>query len=189
MAQSFSVSDFKARLQYGGARPTLFSVQLTLPPQLGINQDFSNAPFLIRTANLPESDLGMIQVPYFGRNIKIAGDRTFAPWTVTVINDEDFLIRNGLEAWSNAINQMRGNQRLGSAANLSYKAQATVTQYSKTGDSLRTYVFEGMFPRTISAIDLNWGQQDTIEEYTVQLEYDNWTVQTGGVTGDPGDQG
>lgn len=187
--KSFSVSNFKANLPFGGARNTLFSVQITAPPQLGLGLDLQKAPFLIKAASIPASNLGLIGVPYFGRVVKIAGDRSFDSWQVNVINDEDFKIRNALEAWSNSINNMRGNIRLGSAANLSYKANATVTQYSKTGDVLRVYKFEGLFPATISEIGLNWGDRDSIEDFGVTFEYDNWVVDASGNTGVPGNQG
>jgi len=189
MARNFSISDFKSNLQFGGARSTLFQVQLTAPPQLGLDIDLRKAPFLIKAANIPASNLGLIPVPYFGRVVKIAGDRTFDSWTVQVINDEDFKIRNALETWSNAINQMRGNTRLGSAVNLSYKAQAQVTQYSKTGETLRAYTFEGLYPTNISSIDLSWSNTDQIEDFQVTFEYDNWVVASGGLTGTPGNQG
>lgn len=189
MARSFNVNQFKSNLQFGGARPTLFSVQLTPPNSIEVGLDLITAPFLVRTANLPASNLGLIRIPYFGRIVKMAGDRTFDDWTVTVINDEDFKLRNALETWSNAINQFRGNTRLTTAANLGYKANATVTQYSKTGDTLRTYTFEGLYPSVVSAIDLNWGSQDQIEEFTVTFEYDHWVVADAGTTKKPGNQG
>jgi len=189
MARNFSVTEFKSNLQFGGARSTLFQVQLTAPPQLGLNIDLQKVPFLARSAQIPSSNLGLISVPFFGRIVKMAGDRTFDSWTVTVINDEDFKIRNALETWSNSINNMRGNTRLGSAANLNYKAQAQVTQYSKTGNTLRTYNFEGLYPANISAIDLNWQNTDSIEEFQVTFEYDNWVVAPGGATGSIGIQG
>ncbi len=187
--KNFSLSAFKANLPFGGARNTLFSVQVTAPPQIGIGLDLQKVPFLTRSASLPSSNLGLIGVPYMGRTLKLAGDRTFDPWSVVVINDEDFKIKNAMEAWSNAINNMRGNIRLGNAANLSYKANATVTQYSKTGDVLRVYTFEGLFPRSVSEISLGWGDTDSIEEFGVTFEYDNWVVDTAGVTGTPGNQG
>jgi len=187
MARNFSVTEFKSNLQFGGARSTLFQVQLTQPAGLGLN--LQKAPFLVRSAQIPSSNLGIIPVPFFGRVVKMAGDRTFDSWTVTIINDEDFAIRNALETWSNSINNMRGNVRLGSAANLSYKAQAQVTQYSKTGETLRTYNFEGLYPQNISAIDLNWQNTDSIEEFQVTFEYDNWVLAPGGTTGSVGNQG
>ena len=176
MARNFSVAEFKANLQKGGARSTLFQVQLTAPNALGVQIDLNKVPFLARAAQIPASNVGLIPIPYFGRTVKMAGDRTFEPWTVTIINDEDFAIRNALEAWSNSINNMRGNTRLGTAQNLSYKATASVTQYSKNGDILRVYNFEGLYPQNISAIDLSWSNVDQIEEFQVTFEYDNWVV-------------
>ena len=187
MARNFSVTEFKSNLQFGGARSTLFQVQLTQPT--GLNLNLQKAPFLVRSAQIPSSNLGIIPIPFFGRVVKMAGDRTFEAWTVTIINDEDFAIRNALETWSNSINNMRGNVRLGSAANLSYKAQAQFTQYSKTGETLRTYNFEGLYPANISAIDLNWQNTDSIEEFQVTFEYDNWVLAPGGTTGSVGNQG
>ena len=174
MARNFSVTEFKSNLQFGGARSTLFQVQLTQPT--GLNLNLQKAPFLVRSAQIPSSNLGIIPIPFFGRVVKMAGDRTFEAWTVTIINDEDFAIRNALETWSNSINNMRGNTRLGTAQNLSYKATAAVTQYSKNGDILRVYNFEGLYPSNIGAIDLSWSNVDQIEEFQVTFEYDNWVV-------------
>jgi hypothetical protein len=130
--------------------------------------------------------LGIIEVPYFGRRIKMAGDRTFADWSVTVINDEDFLIRNAMEEWSNKINSLQGNLRqFGAASPLLYKANAQVTQFSKTGTPIRTYQFNGIFPSAIAPIDLDWSATDQIEEFTVTFQYDWWEV-AGGITGNAG---
>jgi hypothetical protein len=179
MARNFSVSEFKSNLTNGGARSTLFQVQLTAPQGLPGSLDLRKAPFLIKAAQLPASNLGLISVPFFGRAVKMAGDRTFDPWTVTIINDEDFAVRASLESWSNSINSMRGNVRSTSSANLTYKANASVTQYSKTGEILRVYKFEGLYPANISAIDLAWANENQIEEFQVQFEYDNWVLDTG----------
>jgi hypothetical protein len=116
----------------------------------------------------------------------MAGDRTFAEWNVTVINDEDFLIRNAMEEWSNKINKFQTNLRdFQSSSPLQYKANAQVTQFSKTGQPLRTYTFNGIFPSEISPIDVDWNSTDSIEEFTVTFQYDWWEV-TGGITGNAG---
>jgi len=116
----------------------------------------------------------------------LAGDRNYADWAVTVINDEDFLIRNALENWSNAINSFEGNLRTfaSSSPNL-YKSNATVTQYDKLGNSIREYTFVGIYPGDISAINLDWNATDQIEEFNVSFMYDYWEV-TGGTTGNAG---
>lgn len=173
---AFSINEFKSQLVGGGARSTLFQVQIT-NPILGV-ADFK-VPFMIKAASIPESTTGTIPVPYFGRIIKYGGDRQFGPWQVTVINDEDFAVRNAMEAWSNSINSHITNFR---SAPFDYKAQAQVTQFGKDGSVLREYTFEGLFPSQISTIELGWANQDQIEEFAVTFEYDLWRV-SGGVTG------
>ena len=180
---ALDINEIRSQLTFGGARNTLFQVTFQNPSD---STGDLKVPFMVKTAQIPSSDLGLIEVPYFGRKIKLAGDRTFGEWTVTVINDEDFLIRNALEKWSNQINSLRGNLRgFGSSAPSSYKVNADVVQYSKTGVPLRQYTFNGIFPQSISTIDLDWNSTDQIEEFTVTFQYDWWEV-TGGVTGTPG---
>ena len=135
---------------------------------------------MVQAAQIPEATIGTIEVPYFGRKVKIAGDRTFADWTVTCINDEDFVVRNGMEAWMNAINTHDSNLR---ALPQDYKSNGIITQYSKDGDAIRTYVFEGMYPTQVDQITMDWGTTDQIEEFTVNFSYDFWRVE--GATGIP----
>lgn len=175
---AFNVNEIRAQLPFGGARQNLFQVQITNP---GNGVADLKVPFLVQSAQLPASSVGTIPVPYFGRIMKLAGDRTFDPWTVTVMNDEDFLIRNAMEEWSNKINRLEGNVR--SLAN--YKSQAQVTQYAKDGSILRVYQFNGIFPSVVSAIELGWDQNDAIEIFQVEFQYDYWTVE-GGRTGNAG---
>jgi hypothetical protein len=182
---AFNVNEFAGALKAGGARPSLFQVQITNPIN-GVAD--AQVPFLCKAAQIPESTLSAIEVPYFGRNVKIAGTRTFAEWSPTIINDEDFAIRNALEQWSNAINSHQGNvNNAGGSAPSLYKANAQVTQYSKTGEILRVYDFVGIFPTSIAAIDLGWENGDAIEEFQVTFAYDYWTV-SGGTTGNAGGQ-
>ena len=180
---AFNVNEIRSQLTLGGARASLFQVTFTNPANSVAD---IKVPFLVRSSQIPESSLGVIEVPYFGRKVKLAGDRTFGDWSVTVINDEDFLIRNAMEEWSNKINSLQTNLRsFGSAAPLLYKSTAEVTQFSKTGVPIRSYKFNGIFPTTVAAIDLNWGDTDTIEEFQVTFQYDWWEV-SGGVTGNAG---
>jgi hypothetical protein len=173
---AFNINEFKSQLVGGGARPTLFQVQIT-NPILGA-ADFK-IPFMVRAAAIPESTLGSFVVPYFGRQVKMAGDRVFADWTVTVINDEDFAVRNAMEAWSNAINTHITNFR---SYPQDYKAQAQITQYGKDGTAIREYTFEGLYPISIDQIAVGWEATDTIEEFTVTFQYDLWRI-SGGTTG------
>jgi hypothetical protein len=116
---------------------------------------------------------------YFGRELKFAGNRTFTDWTLQIINDEDFTIRKALESWMNGINSHAGNVRTGAAAGPSgYTVDALVTQYGKTGDTLKTYKFVGMYPLDLAPIDLDWGSNDTIEEYAVTFAYQWWETDT-----------
>ena len=176
---SFSVNDIRSALTQGGARNTLFSVQLTSPSYLNGSQADNKMVFTCRAADIPDSTIGSIPVGYFGRKIKLAGDRVFQPWNVTIINDEDFLIRNNLEAWLSSINSHNGNLLSQSAVNTQYKSTATVTQYSKSGRIIRQYQFNGIFPTSVGNIGLNWDQNDTLEEFPVQFDYDLWTVVPG----------
>jgi len=182
---AFNVNDIRSQLTLGGARGSLFQVTFTNPANSIAD---IKIPFLCRASQIPESSLGTIEVPYFGRKVKLAGDRTFGDWSVTVINDEDFLIRNAIEQWSSNINHNLTNLRaFGSAAPLLYKSTAEVTQFSKTGVPIRTYRFNGIFPSSVASIDLNWGDTDAIEEFQVTFQYDYWDV-SGGITGQGGTQ-
>lgn len=174
---AFNINQFKSELVGGGARPTLFQCQITNPinPAADIK-----VPFMVRAGGIPESVVGQYTVPYFGRQIKYAGDRTFADWTVTIINDEDFAIRNAMEEWMNFINSHDSNSR---GLPQQYKSTGQITQYSKDGSPLRTYVFEGMFPISIDGIQMDWSQTDSIEEFSVTFQYDLWRVE--GNTGIP----
>lgn len=180
---AFNINEIKSQLTFGGAKASLFQVQITNPVN-GIAD--LKVPFMVQASSIPEATLGMIEVPYFGRKVKIAGDRTFAEWTVTIINDEDFLIRNAMESWMSAINSHQGNIRqLGSASPSAYKSQAQITQFSKTGVPVRTYQFNGIFPTTIAAITTDWSTTDDIERFDVTFQYDYWEV-SGGSTGTGG---
>jgi hypothetical protein len=117
----------------------------------------------------------MIQIPYFGRKVKIAGDRTFDPWSITIMNDEDFKIRDTLEGWNYKINSLENNLRFMTGEN-GYKGDAQIDQFDKNGFVVRTYIFRGIFPETISTIDLDWNANDQIEEFQVQFQYDYFQV-------------
>ena len=162
---AFNITDFTSRFTFDGARPNLFEVQLGGMPE--------SAKFLCKATQLPGSTLGIAPVFYFGREVKVAGNRTFPEWTVTILNDEDFLIRNILEGYMGSINGHESNQATALYANYAGK-QTYVRQYSKTGEVVKTYNFVGMFPIDIAPIDLDWGSNDTIEEYTVTFAYQYW---------------
>lgn len=178
---AFDIAAFKAQLTLDGARPSLFQVTINNPVD---NNAFLKIPFMVKAAGLPETATNPIVVGYMGRDIKVPGKRTFQPWNVTIINDEDFLVRNGFEAWGQALNLNQSNVRnLASSSPLLYKSTAQVTQFSKTGVPLRTYEMQGLWPSLIGNIELNWDNGDQIEEFQVQLEYDYWTIVQPTITG------
>ena len=130
---------------------------------------------LVKAANLPASTVGVVDVPYRGRVLKIAGDRTFEPWTVTVLNDEGFALRSKFEAWSSRIQDMQENlQHFDDIQD--YQKDAFVRQYDRQGNITRSYKFASIWPSNISAIDLAWDSNDTPEEYTVEFQVQYWEV-------------
>ena len=177
---AFNVAEFRANMIGDGARPNLFQVSLNFPAvaENGVLSG-QKATFMAKTAQLPGSTVGTVPVYYFGRELKFAGNRSFTDWTLQIINDEDFTIRNSIESWMNAINSHASNVRNAAAKSpTGYTVDAVVTQYGKTGDVLKTYKFVGMFPLDVSPIDLDWGSNDTIEEYSVTFAYQWWEATT-----------
>ena len=174
---AFDITAFRGNLQGDGARPNLFEVSLVFPAILGYANANQKVAFMCKSASIPGSTVGTVLLQYFGREVKLAGNRTFAPWTVTILNDEDWVVRTGFEKWLNALNSHVGNQRLSGAGNsLGYTVDASVKQYAKTGgDAVATYKFVGLFPTDLSQIDLDWGSNDTIEEFTVTFDYQYWS--------------
>lgn len=178
----FNVQEFAGAFKFGGARPSLFKVEVANPVT---NAADNVLPFLAKASQIPASTLTMVPVPYMGRQLKYAGNRTFSEWPVTIINDEDFVIRNAMETWMNRINSYQGNIRtFPSSAPTEYKTTAHVTQFSKTGDELRIYQFFGLWPSDLSAIDLAF-ENEGIEEFNVTFQYDYFEI-VGGITGNSG---
>ena len=180
MAETFNtrnITEFRSRLTGGGARSNLFEVSIDFP-DLAIDQRLvtDKVPFLVKAAEIPASNLGNIPVPYRGRVLPVAGDRTFDPWTVTIINDNDFIIRDAMEKWSNSINDLQTAQ--GTINPEVYQRSALVKQLSRQGTGpgddekiLRQYKFEGIYPNTVSSIPLDFGATDQIEEFQVTFNY------------------
>lgn len=171
---AFNINEFTGNLPFGGARPSLFEVTMTNPINSGADEQFR---FMCRVAQIPATTLTAITTNYFGRPVKFAGNRTYEDWTVTIINDETFAVRSTLEEWAQAINGTTSNQS--SVFNNVYKSQAQVTHFGKAGNILRQYDFVGMFPTSIAAIDLDWGNVDAIEEYQATFSIDYWTTNSG----------
>ena len=177
-----SIVDFRSRLKGGGARSNLFEVQMSFPSFAVANTETLNdIPFLVKAAEIPASNIGNIPVPFRGRILPIAGDRTFDPWTVTIINDTNFRLRDVMERWSDGINDIQTAQ--GTTNPEEYQTQAKVLQLSRGIDTngkvrsnsnipiLREYDFIGIYPNVVSSIPLDHGATDQIEEFQVTFNY------------------
>ena len=201
-----TIDSFRSRLVGGGARPNLFEVKLVYPEGIATSVADKELPidtrFMVKAANLPASNINVIDIPFRGRNLKIAGDRTFDIWTITVINDTSFRLRNAFEAWMNRINRV--DNATGEVTPIDYQTNAYVYQLGRDvtkagssvgvseyiGDSvgklgkqkatnakvevLKTYKFHGIFPTNVSAIELSYEQSDSVEEFTVELQVQGW---------------
>ena len=177
-----TLDSFKAMMTGGGARSNLFEIELDWPAstKLDTRGNFDlRTRMLVKAASLPASTISNIAIPFRGRQLKIAGDRTFEPWSITVINDIDFDIRNSFERWMNLMNKHEDNA--GITDPTEYQKNLIVRQLGrssmdkhKSGEDipvLKEYQFRGAFPTTVSSIDLSYENTDAIEEFTVELEY------------------
>lgn len=170
-----TISDFKSKLTGGGARPNLFEVELSFPSAAKPDNEsevLEKARFLVKAAALPASTIANIDIPFRGRILKIAGDRTFETWTITVMNDVDFSIRSAFEKWMNTINKMSDGTGIANPA--LYQKDAIVKQLDRDGSLLRSYKFWDIFPTNLSTIDLSYDTTDTIQEFTVEMQVHYW---------------
>jgi hypothetical protein len=181
---AFNINDFRQRgLVLGGARPSLFEVSFSagggadrvgglVTSATNIAQLDEKIKFSCQASSIPASTVGVIEVPYFGRKIKISGDRTFADWSVTILNDEDFVLRDMFENWLNLLNTHESNLR--NVPSNQYKCDAYIRQFSKDGTTIREYRMIGMFPLEVSAMDVDWDATNRIQTFNVSLAYDYW---------------
>ena len=173
-----TITGFKSKLAGGGTRPNLFEVEIAFPNETQIDNDTKEkSRFLIKAAALPASNITPIDVNFRGRILKIAGDRTFDTWTVTVLNDVDLSIRSAFEKWMNLINKMEDNT--GEQDPAIYQPDAYVHQLDRDGSTLRTYKFHDVFPTQVSQIDLSYETTDAIEEFTVEFQVQWWEALKG----------
>ena len=178
-----TISDFKGALIGGGARSNLFEVELTTLPA-GIGWNSSDFSYMCKAAQLPASNVASIDIPFRGRTFKVAGDRTIEPWTVTIINDESFNLRNAFEEWTDLIAKLENN--LGATDPEAYMVNAKVYQLGRgstpnsksnsgTANSvLKEYEFFNIWPSTVAAIDLSYDSTDTIEDFTVDFQVQSY---------------
>ena len=187
---SRTITDFKSRLVGGGSRANLFEVELYFPAGLSIVTD-ELFRFMVKGAELPGSTVSAISIPFRGRQLKVSGDRTFAPWTITVINDTNFTLRNSFEKWMNFMN--RNDDNAGVITPTQYQTNMLVHQLGRglqntntlpgTGDQIpihKSYKFYGAFPTDITPIALSYDSVDTVEEFSVTFEYQWWDTYEAG---------
>ena len=168
---SLNIDDFKSKLTGGGARSNLFRATITYPGFAA--GDIELTSFMCKSAQLPASTIEAIEVPFRGRQLKIAGDRTFEPWSITIINDTDFAVRNAFERWMNGVNGHEENTGLTNPTD--YKADMIIEQLDKSGIAVKRYDFKGSFPTSVGAIDVSYDTENEIEEFEVEIQYDYWT--------------
>ena len=164
-----NINDFKATLKGGGARANQFSVNMPFPGYAAVGGESRTMSFLCRTTNLPGMTLGEVAVPFRGRSLYIAGDRTFETWTTTILNDTDFAIRNAFERWMNGINALSDNSGLENPAD--YQVDAFVDQLDRAGTVIKSYTFRGLWPMTLAPIELTYDGNDAVEEFEATWRY------------------
>ena len=189
-----SIDSFKARLVQGGARPNLFEVEMDFPSGVGIfDEEIENTRhrMMIKGAQLPASNIAEVVVPFRGRQLKVAGDRRFDPWTITIINDGDFKLREAFERWSNFI--VKVSDGSGTINPSDYFADWIVNQLGRASTDLnlrgennpatlpvlRRYQMHGCWPSQVSAVELSYDTADVIEEFQVTLQVQWWEAYDG----------
>lgn len=172
----FDIERFKSALTGGGDRPSKFEVRMTIPSvTTGDAAANEKLTLTCEAASIPPMILGTASSFYFGRELPLPGDRVYPPWNVTIINDEDYLVRRAMERWSHKINAVRRNTTVApfSSNPATYKTDAWVYKYGKDGSLLRVYKFIGLWPAVVSQIDLSWGARDEIVRFGVEFRYDS----------------
>ena len=171
-----NINDFKSALKGGGARANQFQVTLPFPGFAAIGGETRVMSFLCTTKNLPGMTLAEIPVPFRGRNLYIAGDRTIDTWTTTILNDTDFLIRNAFERWMNEINAMSDNIGLENPSD--YMVDGFVDHLDRAGQVIKSYTFRGMWPLTIAPIELTAAEAGEIESFEITYRYQFFETNT-----------
>ena len=164
-----NINDFKAKLSGGGARPNQFKVVMPFPGYAQVGGEIEDLAFLCTSTSLPAMDIGTVEVPFRGRVIKIAGDRTIGEWSITVFNDTNFKLRNAFERWQNGINNMSDNEGVTNPAD--YQVDAFVDQLDRNGATIKSYTLRGAHPVTIASIALDYETNNAIETFDVTFAY------------------
>ena len=171
-----NINDFKSKLRGGGARANQFRVTMPFPGYASVGGETETMSFLCTSTSLPGMTLGEVAIPFRGRELYVAGDRTFATWSTTILNDTDFLIRNAYERWLNGINNMSDNEGLVNPAD--YQVDAFVDQLDRNGNVIKSYTFRGMFPTTLDDIPLDYGTNNAVESFAATHRYQYFETNT-----------
>ena len=171
-----NISDFKAKLAGGGARSNQFKVTMPFPGYASVGGEIEDLAFLCRATSIPSMEIANINVPFRGRAIKIAGDRTIPSWSVTVYNDTNFRLRNAFERWQNGINNMSDNEGLTNPVD--YQVDAFLDHLDRNGNTIKSYTLRGVYPTAIASIPLDYDEKTVIEEFEVTLEYQFFDTNT-----------
>ena len=171
-----NINDFKATLAGGGARANQFKVTMPFPGYAQVGGEIEDLAFLCRSTVIPAMTVPSFNVPFRGRSIKIAGDRSIGDWSVTVYNDTNFKLRNAFERWQNGINNMTDNEGLTNPVD--YQVDAFVDHLDRNGNTIKSYTLRGVFPTDIAAIDLSYDEATAIEEFSVTFAYQYFETNT-----------
>ena len=171
-----NINDFKAKLAGGGARANQFKVTMPFPGYAQVGGEIEDLAFLCTATSIPAMSMSGVTVPFRGRQIKIAGDRTFADWSVTVLNDTNFELRNAFERWQNGINNMTDGEGLTNPVD--YQVDVFVDQLDRNGNTLKSYTLRGAFPTDIAAIPLNYETNNAVEDFDVTFQYQYFETNT-----------
>ena len=171
-----NINDFKAKLAGGGARANQFKVTMPFPGYAQVGGEIEDLAFLCRATTIPSMDIATIPVPFRGRSIKIAGDRTIPDWSVTVYNDTNFRLRNAFERWQNGINNMTDNEGLTNPVD--YQVDAFLDHLDRNGNTVKSYTLRGVYPTVIGGIPLDYEEAAVIEQFEVTLAYQYFETNT-----------
>lgn len=171
---TFSANEFRSRLQHGGVRPNLFKVSLNIP---GANDASTELSFMARAASMPAFVTGIVDQYYFGRRVSFVGDREYQDWSIEIINDEDYVVRNAMEEW-----QRRGAETDWDTAyvenrqGLPLYSDATITAFGKEGNELKSVIIKNAFPMMLGPLEFNWEENNRIQTFTADLRFDYMQV-------------
>ena len=171
-----NINDFKAKLAGGGARANQFKVTMPFPGYAQVGGEIEDLAFLCRSTIIPSMSVTSFNVPFRGRSINIAGDRTIGDWNVTVYNDTNFKLRNAFERWQNGINNMSDNEGL--TNQVDYQVDCFLDHLDRNGNTIKSYTLRGVFPTAIAGIPLDYEEAGAIEQFEVTLEYQFFDTNT-----------